>query len=339
MATIIFGAATSHTPQLHTPAEQWDVRVGADMRNPAHIFRGRTYDWQELIKLRAAEGLADQITPEVRKKRLEAGTRAVEELARAYRAAQADVAVIIGNDQHELFADDIMPAFTIYCGEQIENVPRTEEQVKRLPEGIHIADRGHAPPQPARYPGLPELGLHIIDSSMREGFDVAYSRRLPKVAREISILDGIPHAYGFVYRQIMQDLVIPNVPVILNTLYPPNRPTVARCFQFGRMIGQAIASWPADRRVAVFASGGLSHFVVDEYFDRRFLAALASNDSSALLAFEESCFRSGTSETKSWITLAGVLSQAPLRMRLVDYQPFYRSLAGNGTGTAYACWS
>ncbi len=339
MATIIFGAATSHTPQLHTPAELWDVRVGSDMRNPAHLFRGRAYGWQELVSLRASEGLADQITLEVRQRRLEAGTRAVEELARAYRTAGADVAVIIGNDQRELFADDIMPAFTVYCGEEIENVPRTGEQVKRLPEGIHIADRGHLPPTRQSYPGLPELGLHIIDCSMREGFDVAYSRRLPKVDREISILDGIPHAYGFVYRQIMQDRVIPNVPVILNTFYPPNRPTAARCYRFGRLIGEAIASWPADRRVAVFASGGLSHFVVDEDFDRRFLAALASNDPASLLAFDESCFQSGTSEAKSWITLAGVLSCGRLRMRLVDYQPFYRSLAGNGTGTAYACWS
>jgi OH-DDVA oxygenase/3-O-methylgallate 3,4-dioxygenase len=339
MANIIFGAATSHSPQLHTPPEQWDVRVGADMRNPAHLFRGRTYDWQELVSLRASECLADQITLEERKKRFEAGTRAIEELASAYRGARPDVAVVIGNDQHELFTDHLMPAFTVYCGAEIENVPRTEEQVKRLPEGIHVADRGHVPPKREVYPGLPELGLHIIDCSMREGFDVAYSRQLPKVPREVSVIDGIPHAYGFVYRQIMQDRVIPNVPVILNTWYPPNCPTVKRCFQFGRLIGQAIASWPADRRVAVFASGGLSHFVVDEDFDRRFLAALASKDPALLLAFEESCFRSGTSEAKSWITLAGIFSESPLRMRLVDYQPFYRSLAGNGTGTAYACWS
>ena len=338
MARIVLGMGLSHTPQLHTAVQQWDIRVKADQNNQAHVFRGATYDWQQLQAVRSAENLAAQITVDARQRRLDKGLVAIERLADIYRDVKPDVAVIVGNDQHELFADDITPAFTIYWGEQIENIPRSEEQVKRLPAGIHIADPGHVPPQPAVYPGLPSLGRHTIEHCINAEFDVAHSRRLPKVDPSISILSGIPHAYGFVYRQIMRDQVIPNMPVILNTFYPPNQPTVSRCFQFGRAIGAAIASWPEDKTVAVFASGGLSHFVVDEIFDRAFLAALANNDVEALAALGEDHYQSGTSECKNWVTAAGILSTTALRMQLLEYQPFYRSLGGNGTGTAFAYW-
>ncbi len=136
----------------------------------------------------------------------------------------------------------------------------------------------------------------------------------------------------------MKDKVIPNVPVILNTFYPPNQPTVRRCFEFGRAIGRAIQSWKSDQRVAVFGSGGLSHFVVDAEFDRAFLRALSSYDVDALEAFGEKMFQSGTSECKNWITAAGILSTTKLEMDLLEYQPFYRSEGGTGTGTGFATW-
>jgi hypothetical protein len=338
MARIVLGMGVSHTPQLHTTAEQWEIRVQADQKNPAHLFRGRRYTFAEIVALREAENLAAEITLEKRQARLHAGHKALDKLAAVYERVKPDVAVVVGNDQHELFADDIMPAFTIYWGEQIENRPRTKDQVARLPVGIHLADAGHVPPEMQIYPGLPGLGRHIIEHCIREEFDVAHSKTLPQVDDSISILSGIPHAYGFVYRQIMRDQVIPNVPVILNTFYPPNQPTVSRCFHFGAAIGRAIASWDADKTVGIFASGGLSHFVVDADFDRAFLDALKNSNVAALTSPGEAMYQSGTSECKNWITAAGILSTTSLKMQVVDYLPFYRSLAGTGTGTAYALW-
>ena len=40
-----------------------------------------------------------------------------------------------------------------------------------------------------------------------------------------------------------------------------------RCHAFGKSLAAAIGEWNSDARVAVVASGGLSHFVVDEEFD------------------------------------------------------------------------
>jgi 3-O-methylgallate 3,4-dioxygenase len=49
-------------------------------------------------------------------------------------------------------------------------------------------------------------------------------------------------------------------------------------------------------------------------------------------------FRSGTSETKNWITVAGILSDTNLQMKLIDYVPSCRSEGGTGCGMAFAIW-
>jgi hypothetical protein len=137
----------------------------------------------------------------------------------------------------------------------------------------------------------------------------------------------------------MRDKVVPHVPVFVNTFYPPNQPTAGRCFQFGRALACAISAWPEDITVALIASGGLTHFVVDETFDRQVLDALLEGDAAALAAFPENMFQSGTSEIKNWIVAAGAMAQAGLTMKLLEYVPCYRSEAGTGSAMGFACWS
>jgi hypothetical protein len=59
------------------------------------------------------------------------------------------------------------------------------------------------------------------------------------------------------------------VPVMVNTYYPPNQPTPKRCYAFGQAVRKAIESWDSNKRVALMASGGLSHVVIDEEIDDR----------------------------------------------------------------------
>ena len=76
-------------------------------------------------------------------------------------------------------------------------------------------------------------------------------------------------AFGYVYNRLMTGATIPTVPVMLNTYYPPNQPTPKRCYNLGQALRGAIESWPKDIRVGILASGGLSHFVVDEELDQQ----------------------------------------------------------------------
>ena len=166
MAQIILGIGSSHSPMLSTPPEQWGQRVDADRQNPALAFRGEAYDFDGLVALRAGEDFHDQVNPEMWIQRHDACQRGIAFLTDKFAAAAPDVAVIIGNDQRELVTEDNFPAFSVYWGETIENRPRTPAQVANLPPGIAIAERGHAPPTDAVYPGQPELGRHIIEHLM-----------------------------------------------------------------------------------------------------------------------------------------------------------------------------
>ena len=105
------------------------------------------------------------------------------------------------------------------------------------------------------------------------------------------------------------------------------------------MLARAVASWPGDQTVAFIATGGLSHFVVDETFDHQIIEGMKKGDAEALSGFSEGMFESGTSEIKNWITVAGAMAESRLSMAMLDYVPCYRSEAGTGSGMGFAHWS
>ncbi len=329
MAKIVLGMGTSHGPMLSTSPEQWDLRVPDDRRN-RHHYRSRTWTFDELVEFRKKEQLERQITPEVWRTRHAACRAAIAEMAAVFDRVKPDIAVIVGNDQMEIFSDSLIPAFSVLWGDQIINSMHTEERMARMPPGVAIAVPGHIPPGGAVYPTVKGLGKHIIETAIREEFDVAAMTKLPR--------DETPHAFGFVYRQIMSDRVIPSVPVVLNTFYPPNQPTVRRCYDFGKSIVRAIQSWDQDARVALIASGGLTHFVIDEEVDQTIFAAMRERSVVKLAELGEDIFQSGTSEVKNWIPVAGAMADLDFDMHLVDYVPCYRSEAGTGNAMGFVYW-
>ena len=89
-------------------------------------------------------------------------------------------------------------------------------------------------------------------------------------------------------------------------------------------------------RVAVIASGGLSHFVVDEDLDHQVLDGITARDAGALGSLSRDQLRSGNSEILNWIAAAGALES--LAPTVLDYVPGYRTPAGTGAGMAFARW-
>jgi len=335
MARITFGLGTSHGPMLSIPSEYWGDRVAFDRENPQHFFQGKTYTFNQLVELQKDQHLDRQITPEVCQDRHARCQKAIAELSDFFEAHRPDVAVVVGNDQMEIFKRDHVPAFAVFWGEYVEGHPRSPEFLAKLNPAVARAEADRTPPVYTQYPCVPDLGKHLIEEMIADGFDVAQLTKLP--VGEIGV-NSAPHAYGFVYRRLMRDRVVPHVPVFVNTFYPPNQPPARRCFELGRALARAIASWPSDQKVAVIASGGLTHFVIDEAFDKAILAALQKADGAALANLPENLFQSGTSETKNWIVVAGAMAEAGLAMRLVDYVPCYRSLAGTGSAMGFAQW-
>lgn len=335
MARIVLGLATSHGPMLSVPWENWTERVAADRANPRHFFRGRIYNFNQMVEVQKERGLASQLTPEVFRERHTRCQDAIRQLGDIFLEAKPDVAVVIGNDQMEIFTNDYVPAFSVFWGPYVEGIPRTPEFLASLPPGVARAELDRTPSVYTQYPTLPDLGAHVIRSVTGHGFDVAQMTKLPTGSIGSN---AVPHAYGFVYRRVLRDRVIPHVPVFVNTFYPPNQPSAARCYAFGEALARAVASWEDNVRVAVIASGGMSHFVLDETFDHRVLDAMLDCDATELTSLPEEMFQSGTSEIKNWIAGAGMMAEAGLRMKLIDYVPCYRSEAGTGSAMGFAQW-
>lgn len=336
MAEIVLGMWTSHGPTLSTTPEQWLMRVKADQNRPSHPFRLENYSFDELRELRAQENLGEQASLEQRTMRHGRCQDAIKKMADVWDEVKPDVAVIMGNDQKEIFNDDVIPAFTVFSGDTLFNEPASAEQIPLMAPGIHEAEAGHNPPEYTEYPGHPDLGRLIIEEATKEGFDVTKMTKLPRHANHWSA--GVGHAFGYVYRQVMRDNVVPNVPIITNTFFPPNQPTAKRCYDFGKMVGRAIKSWDSDLKVAVFGSGGMSHFVIDEELDQLFMDAISKRDYETLINLDERYFQTGTSELKNWISAAGVLFDTELSGDVVDYVPCYRSEAGTGTANGFVYW-
>ena len=337
MAEIVLGMWTTHGPTLSTTPEQWLLRLPADHANKAHPFRGNTYDFETLVELRRDENFAEQCTLEERTKRYAKCRAAIKEMARIFEKVQPDVAVIFGNDQSELFLTNMMPAFTVFNGEKVWNAPATEEQAAAHPPGIHEAEWGHKPSEYTEYPGHPELANILIKSLSENDFDIARADELPEHPGHWH--SGIGHAFGFIYRQIMQDKVVPNVPIIANTFFPPNQPSAKRCYDLGKVVGRTVRDWDSDARVAIFGSGGMSHFVIDEDLDQLVLSAIADQDWQTLTSLDDELLQSGTSELKNWIGAAGALFGTGLSGGVVDYVPCYRSEAGTGTANGFVFWT
>jgi len=288
-------------------------------RDGAHV----TYD--ELMA-EANPSILKELDPEVFRRRYEANERGISAVAEALDEADPDVLVMVGDDQHEVFQDDNMPALAIYYGQEIPYFPRPG----RGGAGTTTAAAfNYYPSEAETFPGANDLSLHIINNFVENGIDVAHA----KYFRE-----GQPvgHAFVFVYHRIMNRKPIPTVLVMQNTYYPPAQPTPKRSYEYGVAIREAIESWPGNERVAVLASGGLSHFVVDEELDRKTLKAMKEQDADTLKSLPRERMQSGTSEIRNWITVAGAAEK--LDFDLLDYVPCYRSPAGTGCAMGFARW-
>lgn len=339
MAEIVLGVGCAHTPQLHTLAKDWDIRADRDRIDGVPLwYKGRKLPYVELAAERAHEDLGRLLGLETRQAALDKCFAAMDRLYAVYREVNPDVVVIVGNDQKEIFSGTI-PAFAVIAAEEIENLPRTDEQRARLPVGIEISDHGHLPDERTIFPGHRDLGLHLARHLVREsGFDVTLCHEKPTVHGAESLLHGMPHAYGFLYTNVMRDWVKPHVPVDVNCWYYDNSPTAARCYDFGTALAQAIAAWDSDARVALFTTGGLTHFVVDPEWDRQFLGAMARDDRDWLRAIPQNELMAGTSECKSWIATSAAMARAGLAFDLVDYQHLYRTEGGTGSSCAFTLW-
>ncbi len=329
MAEIVLGLGSSHSPQLSTPSEMWLTYGEGDQRHQElWAADGKPYSFAELLSTVDRPAIERELTAATMETRYRACQQGIATLGRTLEAVAPDIVVMIGDDQLELFNEGNMPAMLVYWGDTIRNVPIS------IPEAAPAFRKANAwgwfADREIDYPIASDLGRHVIEFLVDRKFDVAHSRRLPAG-------QGMGHAFGYLYQRILCQKPILALPIMVNTYYPPNQVTPQRCYELGQAVRAAVAAWEGEARVAVIASGGLSHFVIDEDLDHQVLQAMQQRDAQALFDLPKEKLNSGNSEIRNWIAVAGAVGH--LDMQVVDYVPCYRSPAGTGCAMGFAQWT
>src|SRR5215475_11631790 len=332
MADIVVGIASSHTPQLSSGVDMWPDHAGRDqlVGEQARLLGkdGEYHSYAEILALAdpAMEQQLDQAVWDAKYSRCQS---AIGALAERLAKAEPDIAVVIGDDQRELFLDDGIPALACYAGDELIDMPPDEEARARQPKGIRAAAWAVHADHPERHPVNAALGRHIAEQLALADYDITLLTQQP-AGRSLG------HAFTFPRYRLGLPAATPIVPIFVNTYYQPNVPSAARSYGVGQVIRRAIEGWDSPARIAVIASGGLTHFVIDEELDRRVLSGITECNASLLTSLPRASLRSGNSEILNWVAAAGALEG--LTATAVDYVPGYRSPAGTGTGMAFAYW-
>ncbi|MBP7339142.1 hypothetical protein [Niveispirillum sp.] len=329
MAEIVLGLAASHSPLLTIDWSEWQHRAQADLANEQlNLSDGRFVSYAQL-RAERGDAYAAIATPqafEAAAVRCQAG---LDRLADALAAAAPDVVMVIGDDQGELFPLSNTPAISVYYGAEIATNDVWGRDDK--PAWMHQMAKGYAMDRVHRFPGAPELARDVIAGLIRRHVDIGAASKVDDPVKA-----GFGHAFGFVAERLFRERAIPMLPVLLNTYFPPNVMMASRAFDIGRLLRAAIEESPSDARVAVVASGGLSHFVVDEELDRQVLAGLEPGRDALLRSIPPEALNSGSSEILNWVMSAGAADHLPLSW--TEYEPIRRTPAGTGIGVGFAAW-
>lgn len=333
MSKVVFAAGTSHTPLLTFGAELWEGYSARDMKSEKlNTIDGDFISYSELLA-RVDGRYASEATVAAFEMKAAACETAIRRIAADLKAAAPDVVLIITDDESELFDRSNIPAVSVYYGDTIITLPFASKPtaLDRTAPFFEEMTRQYKMDQSHTFPAMGHFGRELIERLIGKHIDVGAVARVADPDRS-----GFGHGIGFVVNRLFDGLTIPVIPILFNTYYPPNAPVPARCFDIGRALREAIDESGQDLRVAIVASGGLSHFVVEEELDRKILQALRAGDAETLRAIPVEALNAGSSEIRNWIAMAGAIDG--LRLDWLEYQPIYRTPAGTGIGAAFGVW-
>lgn len=335
MATIVGGVGMSHSSLVVAPSpEMWLAHDQIDRANP-HLRdkHGNPVTFAQLQRLQgtnyARESSAEFLTAQVQQT-----VAAVRRLREDLAALRPDVIITFGDDQEEMHAPQNSPALAVFYGATL--TMGTSMRFVTYEEVLGDATpmmKGYAMDARHTFPGHAPLARHLIESLVAQEFDVAAIADVPADGHL-----GLGHSYGIMETQLMDTPgAIPQIPVLVNTYWPPNQLPVNRSYDLGLAVRRAVESFPQELRVVIVASGGLSHFTTDEILDRRVLDACRRHDAAALRGIEPQLLNGGNSEIRNWIATAAACRNLDVRWQ--EYIPVYRTVVGTGIGLAFSLWA
>jgi len=144
-----------------------------------------------------------------------------------------DVCIVVYNDHASCFSLALTPTFAL-----------------GVAESYQPHDEGYGPRPVPVVQGAPELSWHLAESLILDEFDIT-------VVSEMTVDHGLTVPLSVLFGQ-PASWPCQVIPLCVNVIqYPP--PTGRRCLKLGQALRKAIEAYPADVRVAVIGTGGLSH--------------------------------------------------------------------------------
>ncbi|HKX29866.1 MAG TPA: hypothetical protein VJ302_19400 [Blastocatellia bacterium] len=222
--------------------------------------------------------------PDEDPKQLEASIAAMRELGKILDETRPDVVIFLGSDHLETFSMSCSPTFAIVAGSYAH---------------AEFAGRNY------RLPIHREMAEDYLNRLVRADFDMAYS--------EDAVLG---HTFAVPFEFVLGGRNIPVVPFHTNVYLPP-LPSPRRCGALGREIARIVAERP--ERVAIIASGGMSHFPgtwkyphPEFEFDRWVIAELEQGHADSIFDLTvEQLDEAGNTELLPWAILLGAVGNQP----------------------------
>jgi hypothetical protein len=207
---------------------------------------------------------------------------------------EPDALVVVYNDHMNRFFFDAYPTFALGVADEY---PQADEGwgLRPLPDLVGDSD----------------LGWHLARSLVTDEFD-------PTVCQEMVVDHGVYSVLPFLAEP---PWTTPIVPLAVNVIRHP-LPTARRCFRIGEAIAAAVESYPANNRVVVIATGGMSHQLHGPDFgllapewDNEFLDLLETDPGSLCQLDHLTYMERGGAESVEiimWLAMRGALGD-PVR--------------------------
>lgn len=144
-----------------------------------------------------------------------------------------DIVIVVYNDHGLNFFLNQIPTFAIGCADQYEN-----------------ADEGWGLKTQSSFEGDAPFSWHLAESLINSGFDMT-------TCQEMLVDHGVVVPMALMWRHL-EKWPVKVIPLAVNTVQHP-LPNAKRCYELGKALRKAIESYPADQKVVIFGTGGLSH--------------------------------------------------------------------------------
>lgn len=206
-----------------------------------------------------------------------------------------DVVFLVYNDHATAFSLEMIPTFAIGCADRYQP-----------------ADEGYgARPVPV-VEGDADFAAHIAHSVIQDDFDLT-------IVNKMDVDHGLTVPLSLMFGQV-DKWPCKVIPFAVNVVQYPV-PSGQRCYNLGKAIGRAIASYDKPLKVQIWGTGGMSHQLqgpraglINKEFDNNFLDRLVSDPEGLAKVPHIDYVREAGSEgieLVMWLIARGAMSVKP----------------------------